>query len=180
MELIRLAFTDGTIPTGFCKSILVLIPKEEQGQSRGIALLDLVCKVVASVINTRITTEVTFHDALQGSVKSQGTGTGMMEAKLISQLRKSSDGPLFMVFLDLKKAFYSLDQEWALLVLEKYGVGPYLLRIIRSTWARDTMVPRQSGYFGRPFCAERGVRVVSPTIFNIFNIIIEVSQNPIQ
>ena len=170
MELIRLAFTDGTIPAGFCESILVLIPKAEQGQFRGIALLDIVYKVVASVINTRITAAVTFHDALHGSVKSRGTGTGIMEAKLLSQLRKTSDDPLFMVFLDLKKAFYSLDRERALLVLEKYGVGPNLLRIIRSTWARDTMVPRQSGYFGRPFRAGRGVRVgdvMSPTIFNI-------------
>ena len=75
-----------------------------------------------------------------------------------------------MVFLDLKKAFYSLDRYRTLTLLEKYGVGPNLWRIIRITWESDTMVPKQAGYDGRPFYLQRGVcagDVMSPTIFYI-------------
>jgi len=75
-----------------------------------------------------------------------------------------------MVFVDLKKAYYSLDREQAMCILERYGVGANIRCIIRLIWQGDTMVPRQAGYFGKPFGASRGVRVgdtMSPTIFNI-------------
>lgn len=55
-------------------------------------------------------------------------------------------------------------------ILEVYDVGANLRRILNAVWQGDTMVPRQSGFYGQPFRAERGVRVgdtVSPTIFNI-------------
>ena len=144
-------------------------PTHTHSQFRGIALLEIVYKVVSSIINTRLT-KIELHDALHGSVKGRGTGTAVMEAKLLSQLRCRIDEPLYMVFIDLKKAFYSLDRERAMRILELYGVGENLRRIIRTVWAGDTMVPRQAGYFGKPFLAERGVRVgdnMSPTIFNI-------------
>jgi len=37
-----------------------------------------------------------------------------MEAKLLAQLRCRIDEPLFMVFVGLKKAYYSLDREQAM------------------------------------------------------------------
>jgi hypothetical protein len=49
-------------------------------------------------------------------------------------------------------------------------LGEKLLRIISTIWANDTMVPRQSGYFGQAFRAHREVRqgdIMSPIIFNI-------------
>ena len=53
-----------------------------------------------------------------------------MEAKLLSQLRYQIEEPLYMVFIDLEKAFYSLDRERAMRILELYGVGVNLCRII--------------------------------------------------
>ena len=78
--------------------------------------------------------------------------------------------PLFMIFLDLKKAYDTLDRTQAIRILEGYGVGPRLIRIIKNIWDGDTMVPKQAGYFGKPFRAKRGGRqgdILSPMIFNI-------------
>ena len=75
-----------------------------------------------------------------------------------------------MIFLDLKKVYDTLDRSQAMRILEAYGVGRNIRRIIATIWEGDTMVPRQAGYFGRPFKARRGVRqgdIVSPFIFNI-------------
>jgi hypothetical protein len=55
-------------------------------------------------------------------------------------------------------------------ILEGYGVGENTGRIIKKIWDGDTMVTKQSGFFGNPFRATRGVRqgdIMSPIIFNI-------------
>ena len=118
----------------FNESILVLIPKAEQGQFRGIALLDIVYKVMSSIINRRMMDKIKLHDALHVSCRGRGTGTAIMEAKLLAQLRCRIDEPLYMVFIDLKKAFYSLDRERALRILELYGVGFNLHLLISTVW----------------------------------------------
>jgi hypothetical protein len=86
------------------------------------------------------------------------------------QLAHGTSKPLFMVFLDLKKAYDTLDRGRTLKILEGYGVGENTRRFIERIWDGDTMIPKQSGYFGKPFRAERGVRqgdIMSPIIFNI-------------
>ena len=100
----------------------------------------------------------------------RGTGTAIMEAKLLMQLHYRSAVPLYMVFIDLKKAYDTLDRPRAMRILKAYGVGPNLCRLIEKVWAGDTLVLRQSGFFGKPFRARRGVRqgdIMSPLIFNI-------------
>ena len=102
--------------------------------------------------------------------RKRGTGTAIMEAKMLMQLHYRLDVPLFMIFIDLKKAYDTLDRTQAERILKKYGVGPNVIRFIKLIWEGDTMVPRQSGYFGRQFRASRGVRqgdISSPVIFNI-------------
>jgi len=170
LEIVRLAFEDGEIPRAFSEGIFVLIPKADAGEYRGIALLEIIYKLISSIINIRLIKTVKFDDAMHGNLPRRGTCTAIMEAKLLAQLRCRIDEPLFMVFVDLKKAYYSLDREQAMRILERYGVGANIRRIIRLIWQGDTMVPRQAGYFGKPFEARRGVCVgdtMSPTIFNI-------------
>jgi len=170
LTLVNLVFAKGEIPSAFCNGILVLIPKTAQGEYRGIALLEIVYKLVSAIINRRLADAIQFHDAIHGFRAGRGTGTAIIEVKLLMQLAKRSSKPLYMVFLDLKKAYDTLDRGRTLEILEGYGVGANLRRIISRIWDGDTMVPKQSGYFGEPFRASRGVRqgdIVSPIIFNI-------------
>jgi hypothetical protein len=170
LEIVRLAFAEGEIPQAFSQGIFVLIPKDKAGEFRGIALLEIIYKLISSIINQRLCSKINLHDALHGFRKKRGTGTAIMEAKLLAQLRCRLDEPLYMIFIDLKKAYDTLDRSQAMRILEGYGVGANILRIIATIWEGDTMVPRQAGYFGRAFKARRGVRqgdIVSPFIFNI-------------
>ena len=75
-----------------------------------------------------------------------------------------------MIFLDLKKAYDTLDRERTMAILKGYGVRDNIQNFIRKIWNEDMIVPKQAGFFGKPFRATRGVRqgdIMSPTIFNI-------------
>ena len=86
------------------------------------------------------------------------------------QLHSITQKPLYMIFLDLKKAYDTLDRTQAERILRGYGVGPKIMNFIKRIWKGDTMYPKRAGYYGKPFRAQRGVRqgdIISPMVFNI-------------
>ena len=172
LELVELCFTGAPLPRNFGIGILVLITKGVPDQYRGIALLEVIYKLVSSIINQRLADKIVFHRAIHchGFCRGRGTGTATIIAKLRMQLAVRTTTPLYWVFLDLKKAYDTLDRQRALAILKGYGVGMNILSIIERVWSMDTMVPKQSGFYGKPFSASRGVRqgdIMSPIIFNI-------------
>ena len=75
-----------------------------------------------------------------------------------------------MVFIDIKKAYDSVDRKKTISLLENYGLGKNTTKLLKNIWDGDIMVPKQQLIFGKPFVTERGVKqgdIVSPTIFNI-------------
>ena len=170
LELVELAFTGQPLPRSFGIGILVLIPKGVPDQYRGIALLEIIYKLISAIINRRLAAKITFHDAVHGFCRGRGTGTAVIEAKLRMQLAQRTTKPRYFVFLDLKKAYDTLDRGRTIAILKGYGIGRNILSIIKRIWDMDTMVPKQAGFYGESFSAGRGVRqgdILSPMIFNI-------------
>ena len=64
---------------------VVLIPKGEK-EYRGIGLVEVLWKVVAEILHLRLTTAITYHNALHGFRAGRGAGTATLEAKLLHQL----------------------------------------------------------------------------------------------
>jgi hypothetical protein len=105
---VKSIFETGQIPEEMTWSVLVLIPKSSGG-TRGIGLLDILWKVCSSIINTRLQDAILFHNSLHGFRKGRGTGTASLEAKLQMQLAHIRGIPLFQIFLDLSKAYDTMD-----------------------------------------------------------------------
>ena len=78
---------------------------------------------------------------------------------------------LYVIFLDLTKAYDTLDRSRCLEILEGYGVGPNARRIMTTYWRRLTMVARAAGYYGTAFGGERGVTQGEPLYPTIFNVV---------
>ena len=77
---------------------------------------------------------------------------------------------LYVIFLDLTKAYDALKRPRSLEILEGYGVGPRVRRLLRAYWGKSTMVARSGGYYRTGFKGVRGVtqgNPLSPTIFNV-------------
>ena len=93
----------GDIPQELGCTILVLIPKDTTNK-RGISLLETLWKVVEALIDTCLHAILQMHDVLHGFRAGRGSGTTIMELKLAQELSRIYQNPLFLVFLDIRKA----------------------------------------------------------------------------
>ena len=85
---------------------------------------------------------------------------------------------LYVIFLDLTKAYDALDRSRCLDILEGYGVGPSARRLLTTYWRRLTMVARAGGYYGEAFKGARGVTQGDPLLPTIFNVVVDAVVRP--
>jgi len=71
VELVQEIYHTGVLPMELLWSVLVLLPKDSGGFC-GIGLLEIVWKVVSSIIDARIKASIKFHDALHEFWAKQG------------------------------------------------------------------------------------------------------------
>ena len=119
--LVQAIWDEGKIPLQHRWGITVLIPKGG-GYYCGIGLLKPIWKVIEWMMDHRLEV-IALHDSLQGCQNRQGTGTAVIEAKLMQQLAHIKQAPFYGVFIDLKKAFDAIDWEQCLFILEGHGIG---------------------------------------------------------
>ena len=94
----------------------------------------MVWKVVASIINLRLTASIVYHNFIHILRSGRGTGTATLKDKLIQQLVSMREDLLYVIFLDLHKSYDALDRDRCLEILEGYGMGPQACRILRTYW----------------------------------------------
>jgi hypothetical protein len=66
-----------------------------------------------------------------------------------------------------------MDRDRCLLILEGYGAGPNMVRLINHFWRDATMVCRASGNYGGPFRVDRGMTQGGPLSAKLFNILVD-------
>jgi hypothetical protein len=131
--VVQRAFETGDIPTALQWGVLVLIPKSEAGKFRGIGLLEVIWKLITTIINKRLLQGIEFHPAIHGFRRRRGTGTAVLECKLLMSMAHKAGKPLYQIFIDFfSKAYPSMDRGRTLEILEGYGVGLRTLRIFRN------------------------------------------------
>ena len=109
LEISQTAFRDGTLAKEATWQTVVLIPKVK-GAFRGIGLVEVTWKLMTVILHRRLTTGIQLHNVLHGFREGCGTGTATLEAKLLQQLAAMREEVLYVIFLDLTKAYDALDR----------------------------------------------------------------------
>ena len=141
MDLARVAFGEGLLTEEATWQVVVLIPKGKYDYC-DISLVEMMWKVVAVILNLRITASIAYHNSLHGLQAGRSTGTVTLEAKLLQKLAAMSEEVLYLIFLYLHKAYDNLDSSKYLEILEDYGVGHRACQILWTYWGGLRMVAK--------------------------------------
>ena len=77
---------------------------------------------------------------------------------------------IYQIFLDLRKAYDSIDRKRVIQILKKYKVGPKIRNYIWKIWEKQKFWLRQAGFYSDAVEVDRGCTqgdTDSPVIFNI-------------
>ena len=102
-------------------------------------------------MNFRIGAAVDFYDMLHGFRSGRGTGTPSLESNLLHQITIIREEVLCEVFLDLRKAYRSLERERRMEIPVGYSIRPRTERLLHLDWDHLQMVAQTGQYNGSPF-----------------------------
>ena len=114
-------------------------------------MIEALCKVLEAIIDTRIKTVVVLHDALYVFFTRRGTGAAMMEIKIAQDIASINQDSLFLVFLDICKAYETLERRQLIQALEGYGEFLNMWILLTEFCENQEVVTRQNGYHGHWF-----------------------------
>ncbi|CAB1102622.1 unnamed protein product [Ectocarpus sp. CCAP 1310/34] len=143
---------------------------------RGISLLSHVGKVPIKIITNRLSAFCEANNILPeeqcGFRPGRSTVDMLFVVRRLQELGRRKKIPLYMCFVDLKKAYDSVDREMLWKVLARAGVPAKLIEVIRQLYdGMRARVRMDDGELSDWFFVTQGVRqgcVLSPLLFNIF------------
>ena len=156
---------------------IVPIPKKGNLQVcdnwRGISLLDVVGKIFARVVQERlqVIAENILPESQCGFRKGRGCIDMIFAARQLVEKTREHDDSLFVLFIDLRKAYDSVPRSALWRVLEKVGVPPKMLRIIKSFHEGMRAEVRVGTSTTDSIEVRNGLRqgcTLAPTLFNIY------------
>ena len=95
-----------------------------------------------------------------------------MEVNLAQQLDGLAHNPIFQCFIDVRKAYNSLDRGQCIEVLRGYGMGLNLARLFKSYWDHHRIFPNMGKFLRKDFRTGRKVTQGEPELSMIFNIVV--------
>ena len=71
-----------------------------------------------------------------------GTGTTSRKANIFQQLAEMRGDIFYKILLDLHKTYGTMEQDICLYILDRYGITPWYLQLLRQYWGSMVIVVR--------------------------------------
>ena len=154
--------------------------KDDPSNYRGITLLNTVGKIFTSIVNSRLTEwaekQLLIPESQFGFRKNRNTTDCIFIMNTLIEISIAHKVPLYVCFVDFRKAFNSVDHTMLWTKLIKLGISEQLLEILQSMYSTATSSVTLSTYeVTHQFPCKKGVRQgcnLSPLLFIIIIIII--------
>lgn len=140
---------------------------------RGISLLSIPGKVYAALLLRRLSQHLhsRLHEAQCGFVPGRGLTDAAFVLRQLMAKSWEFAAPLYLAFVDLRKAFDSVPRDALWRVLRAYGAPPLLVELVTDLHTGTLAAVRLGALKGEPFSVSSGVRqgcVIAPMLFNVF------------
>jgi len=140
---------------------------------RGISLLSIAGKILARILLNRITdhlVESVVSESQCGFRQNRGTVDMVFAIRQLQEKCIEQRQDLYLLFIDLTKAFDTVSRPGLWSILSKLGCPPKFVRVVRSF--HDGMMARviENGDVSEPFPVTNGVKqgcVLAPTLFSL-------------
>ncbi|KAI8490935.1 hypothetical protein Bbelb_313540 [Branchiostoma belcheri] len=166
-----------TLPDDLKNAVITVLYKKgdrsDCGNYRGIALLSSAGKILARMLLNRLLplSEEILPETQSGFRPSRGTIDMIFSARQIQEKCTEQRQPLFMAFIDLTKAFDSLNREALWKILKRFGCPDKFITILRLLHDQMTAKVLCNGSETESFTIKTGVKqgcILAPTIFDIY------------
>ena len=177
-RLFQVFWANDQLPQDFRDANIIHLYKNKGDRSscdnhRGISLLSIAGKILARIMLNRITKHIlddVVSESQCGFRKCRGTVDMVFAIRQLQEKCVEQHQDLHLLFIDLTKAFDTVNRAALWEILRKLGCPPRFVQIIRSF--HDGMLGRiiENGAASDPFPVSNGVKqgcVLAPTLFSL-------------
>lgn len=173
-EVFGKIWEEKTVPQEWRNSEIVPIFKKGKktccDNYRGISLLSIPGKVLARVIYNRLVPFLEqFWDETQSGFRSnRSTADMVFSTRQLIEKAKEQNTQLAIGFVDISKAFDSVNRAALFEILYKLNCPPNLLEVLKSLHTQTYATAKIEGEISKPFELQSGVRqgcVIAPLLF---------------
>ena len=173
-------WNENSVPQDFKDALIVHIYKRKGDRAccdnhRGISLLSIAGKVLARILLNRlkyhVDTSTIIPESQCGFRAGRGVADMIFAARQMQEKCREQHRDLYMVFIDLTKAFDSVNRRGLWLILHKIGCPDKFISIIRSFHEDMKGQVIDSGVLTDFFGISNGTKqgcVLAPLLFSIF------------
>ena len=178
-SLITNVWQGAPIPQDWVDAILISLYKGKGAKSvcgnyRGISLLEAVGKVFSKLLLDRLSKHIcpfVIPETQCGFRPGRGTTDMIFAARQLQEKSIEQRVKLYQVFVDLTKAFDTVNRPALWIILGKLGCPPHFVNLFKSLHSNMKAYVNFNGSLSEPISVDNGVKqgdIPAPTLFSIF------------
>ena len=180
LEILIQIWQEGEAVQEFRDATIIHLYKNKGDRSccdnhRGISLLCIAGKILTRLILNRLSKHISniglIPESQCGFIQGKSTTDSSFALQQLQEKCRLRNQDLFLLFIDLTKAFDTVDREGLWCILEKAGCPRHFVNIVRSFHVNMKATVREGSDKSSPFAVTSGTKqgcIIAPTLFSIF------------